>query len=150
MNGQEVLTLTNILLITGLSLILAELIAGIDAGFDLVLIGSILIISGLLNLVISNPAATIIFASILSVLYIAVGRRIVRKNLSIKTRTTNIDSVIGKRGKVLEQITGSKAGRIKVEDEEWRAKSDKKIEKGEKAEVVSIEGVTLNVEKVAK
>lgn len=145
MDGQTILNLTNFLLATGLLLILAELIAGIDTGFDLVLIGSILIISGLLNLLLPNPTTTLIFAALLSAVYILIGRKLIRKNTSIKTHKTNIDSLIGKKGTVLETITKSSAGLVKVEDEKWRAKAEKRIEKNSEVEIISIEGVTVIV-----
>lgn len=146
MDGQTILNLTNFLIASGLILILAELIAGIDAGFDLVLIGSILVLSGLLNLFLPNPMTTLIFAAVLSAVYILIGRKLIKKNTSIKTHKTNIDSLIGKKGVVLETITKSDAGLIKVEDEEWRAKAAGRIEKGTEVEVISIEGVTVIVE----
>lgn len=145
MDGQTILNLTNFLLATGLLLILAELIAGIDTGFDLVLIGSILILSGLLNLLFPNPMTTLIFAALLSGLYILIGRKLIRKNTSIKTHKTNIDSLVGKRGIVLETITKSTAGLVKVEDEKWRARAEKRIEKNTEVEVLSVEGVTVIV-----
>lgn len=144
-DGQTILNLTNFLLVTGLLLILAELIAGIDAGFDLVLIGSILIISGLLNLLIPNPVTTLIFAAVLSAVYILIGRKLIRKNTSIRTHKTNIDSLVGKKGVVIETITKSAAGLVKIEDEKWRARAEKKIEKNAEVEVLSVEGVTLIV-----
>lgn len=144
-DGQTILNLTNLLIATGLILILAELIAGIDTGFDLVLIGNILILSGLLNLLIPDPMTTLIFAAVLSALYIFIGRKLIRKNTSIKTHKTNIDSLVGKKGVVLETITKSDAGLVKIEDEKWRAKGAKRIERNSEVEVISIEGATVIV-----
>lgn len=144
-DGQTILNLTNLFLVTGLLLILAELIAGVDTGFDLVLIGTILIISGLLNLLIPYPIITLLFAAILSGVYILIGRKLVKKNITIRTHKTNIDSLIGKKGTVVETITKSAAGLVKIEDEKWRAQAGKRIEKNAEVEVLSIEGVTVNV-----
>lgn len=145
--GQEILNLTNILIISGLLLILAELIAGVDTGFDLVLVGSILIISGLLNLIIPSPIITLIFAAVLSAVYIFFGRKLVKQKLVIATKKTNVDELIGKNGLVLKKISAHNPGRVKIESEQWRARSDEIIDENEKVEVVSVEGVTLNVKR---
>lgn len=65
-----------------------------------------------------------------------------------KTKQTNIYSIIGKEGIVLETIdTLNGTGTVKVNGELWSAISDSNIEKGEKIKVQSVNGVKLKVEK---
>lgn len=66
-----------------------------------------------------------------------------------ETVTTNVYSIIGKEGIVLEKIDNvNSTGKVKVNGELWSAFSDTNIEKDEKIKVVSIEGVKLKVEKL--
>lgn len=136
-----------LLIIAGLVLVLLELFMGIEAGFDLVLIGSILIISGIAGNF-TSPTVAFILAAFLSLVYIAFGRKIVKQKLTVKTKDTNIDRLIGKKGIVLKPINQHQSGSLIIDDETWRAGSPDSIGKGEQAEVVSIEGVTLQVKRV--
>lgn len=136
-----------LLIIAGLVLVLLELFIGIEAGFDLVLIGSILIVSGVVGNF-TSPTVALILAAFLSLVYIAFGRKIVRQKLTVKTKDTNIDRLIGKKGIVLKPINPNQSGALIIDDETWRAGSSESIEKNEQAEVVSIEGVTLQVKRV--
>lgn len=135
-------------MIVGLLLIGAELIVGIEAGFDLVLLGSILMISGIAGNFTQDLTAAIITAVVLSITYIAFGRQIVKKKLIVKTRKTNIDNMIDRKGTVLSKISPDSPGQVKIDDEQWRASSNQSIDQDEKVKVISLEGVTLQVEKV--
>ena len=61
---------------------------------------------------------------------------------------TNIDAVIGKHGIVYQAITRNEAGLVRIEGEEWRARSGDDIDEGEEVKVVGVRGVTLEVEKL--
>ena len=61
---------------------------------------------------------------------------------------TNVDTIIGKKGVAIQSLTSEKNGRVKVGNEEWAARSEQCIEKGEDVVVVAISGVTLSVEKI--
>ena len=66
-----------------------------------------------------------------------------------KTIPTNVYSIIGKEGIVLEDIDNiNSTGKVKVKGELWSATSDTDIEKGTKIKVISVNGVKLKVEKV--
>ena len=66
-----------------------------------------------------------------------------------KTKPTNVYSIIGKEGIVLESIDNlNSTGKVKVNGELWSAISDNNIEKGETIKVLSVNGVKLKVEKV--
>ena len=142
------ITLAQMLVITGLVLILAELIVGIQTGFDLVLIGTILVLGGLLGISLDSTTIALVVSVILSILYIAFGRSIIKRKIIITTSKTNIDKLVGKRGPVVRTITPDTAGMLRIDDEDWRATADEVIYEKEKAEVESIEGVTLKVKKI--
>ena len=61
---------------------------------------------------------------------------------------TNLDRVIGKIGVVTEDITKLEPGEVKVDGKRWSAISTKKIKKDSKVEILSIDGVKLNVKEV--
>jgi membrane protein implicated in regulation of membrane protease activity len=65
------------------------------------------------------------------------------------TVPTNVYSVIGKEGIVIEDIdTVNCTGKVKVHGELWSAISDNNIEKDSKIKVVAVNGVKLKVEKI--
>ncbi len=75
-------------------------------------------------------------------------RKIVRKIKGDKVEATNLDRVIGKIGIVTEEITKLEPGEVKVDGKKWSAISTKKISEGSKVEILSIDGVKLNVKEI--
>ncbi len=136
-----------ILVIGGLLLVMMELLVGIQTGFDLVLIGSILVVGGLAGMVTGYEVALVV-SVILSVIYIAYGRTLVKSKIIVLTHKTNIDKLIGKKAVVVRTITPDTAGLVRVDDEDWRAKSDEVVYEKDKVEIEAIEGVSLKVSKV--
>lgn len=64
---------------------------------------------------------------------------------------TNVDALIGKTAKVVEQINGQlQFGRVIIDGDNWQAVSedDSTIEVGEKVVVVSIDSIILTVRRV--
>lgn len=145
---EQTLTPANLLIISGFILILLELFIGVQTGFDLVLIGISLIIGGVFGNLLDNSTYAFIIASVLSILYVVFGRKIVKQKITVTTNKTNIDQLIGKRGLVTKAVGAHKIGSIMLNDEDWRVASQDSIAQGESAEVISIEGVTLQVKRV--
>lgn len=144
------ITVPQLFVIGGLLLILAELLVGIETGFDLVLIGSILIVSGFVGIFTDSTTLMLILATVLSVLYIAVGRKQVRQKITTVSKRTNIDKLIGATGTVVRTITPDTAGLVRVNDEDWRASADEIIYEQATVVVDAIEGVTLIVHSLTK
>lgn len=136
------------LILFGLFLVLIELLVGLDTGFDLVLLGTILIIGGFGGLAAGNVMVALIISVVLSVVYILFGRSFVKSRVFILTHSTNIDKLKGKTAVVVRSITPDTAGLIRVDDEDWRATADQVLYEKEKVRVQSVEGVTLKVEKI--
>ena len=145
-----VVTIPQLFVIAGLLLILAELLVGIQAGFDLVLIGSILFVSGFVGMFTNSVPLMLVLATVLSILYIAVGRQKIREKVAVVTKKTNIDKLVGATGTVVRSVTPDTAGLVRVNDEDWRASAEEILYERDAIVVEGIEGVTLIVRKLSK
>ena len=85
---------------------------------------------------------------VVSAISLILTRKIVRKIKGDKVEATNLDRVIGKVGIVTEEIGKLEPGEVKVDGKKWSAISNKKISEGSKVEILSIEGVKLNVKEM--
>jgi len=132
----------------GLLLVLLEIVLGVETGFDLVVVGSVFILGGLVTWPFHSWLLTVIVVVVLCVAYMALGRRYVHRWTQVKQERTNIDAIIGKRGIVLQSITTNVEGRVRVGYEEWRARAEEDISEGEEIVVNGVSGVTLIVEKI--
>ena len=135
--------------VVGLLMILLELFIGVETGFDLVMLGSALILSGLLTCFTGSWLVTAITASAFCALYVGVGRKYIKAKMKVGGTKTNVDAIIGKSGIVKSSIGKNTNGMVKIGNEEWRARSegDVNIEEGEYITVVDVTGVTLIVKK---
>lgn len=111
-------------------------------------------IGALFALVVSLFTTNIIIQSVVfvvsSTILLLLTKPLIKKFVKTpKTKPTNVYSIIGKEGIVLESIDSlNSTGKVKVNGELWSAISDSKIEKGEKIKVLSVNGVKLKVEKI--
>lgn len=152
MNGEEVLDFANLwlwLIFVGIGLvfILLELIVGIDTGLDLVLIGTAFLIGGLVSWPFKLWIVTLLVTVIICVVYVLVGRKYIHSRLAVKPVKMNVDLVIGQRGVVLKDIKRNTPGRVRVGNENWRARAEEDIREGTEVLVSEISGATLIVEK---
>lgn len=93
-----------------------------------------------------NIVAIIVFC-VISVISIFFIRPILKKYMEKRKVETNVDSLIGMKTQVLEDISAENPGKIKIEGEIWSAVSStgEKISKSETVEVVSVDGTKLVV-----
>ena len=78
-------------------------------------------------------------------------RPVLRRYIKRNNFRTNVDSFIGKRGYVIEDITSLQPGAVKIGDVSWTAipvNKDDKILENEIIEVVAVNGNKLTVKKV--
>ena len=153
MNGEVAvgfpdLWLWLIFVIAGLLLVLFELIVGVEAGLDLVIIGSAFIVGGLVTWPSHSWPLTVTVTSAICVAYVALGRRYVHRWTAVSKAKTNIDAIIGRQGIVLKSIARNADGRVKVGNERWQARAEGEIKKGDEVIVTSVSGITLVVEKI--
>jgi membrane protein implicated in regulation of membrane protease activity len=138
-----------VLIVTGALLVLVEVALGGFAGLDLVLIGSAFVIGGAAGILLKNPALGYVIAAVLCLLYIGVGRRLVRKRMHTKAIPSNADALIGLKGIVTQRIAPHAPGQVRVRDETWRAAlatgTDGPLENGTEIIVTAVDGVTLQV-----
>jgi membrane protein implicated in regulation of membrane protease activity len=134
-------------LVIGLVLVLLELIIGVEAGLDLVFVGSAFILGGLIGWPLQNWIAVVVITSVICIVYIILGRKYIHRLMLTKKSKTNIDSIIGKRGLVLRGINKNDDGIVKIGNEQWSARADIGVHKGEEIVVTGISGVTLLVQK---
>lgn len=133
------------LIVLGLGAMALEMILGVSTGFDLVIVGGILILAGAVGLAVDSYTLGLLIIFILSVSYVFVFRSKLQKKLTSITKATNADALIGKYGVVKKKITAKVVGQVDVEGEIWRASSDRTLDEGEAVIIQSVSGVTLEV-----
>ena len=129
----------------GLLLILLDFIVGVG---DLLFMGSVFIIGGLTTWPFHSWVTTVIVTSVISVAYVVLGRKYIHRWTAVGEEKTNIDAIIGRKGIVLKGIAKYADGRIKVDNQQWRARAEEEIKQGEEVVVISIKGATLIVNKI--
>ena len=131
----------------GMVLVLMELLLGIETGLDMVFIGSAFILGGLITIAMGSWVWTAVISGIICVAYVFIGRSYIHRRIAVKGEKTNIDTIVGKRGLVLQDIKVHEYGLVKIGMEEWRARAEEEIKEGEEISVTGISGVTLNVKR---
>lgn len=137
------------LIVVGALMVLLELVLGGFAGFDLVLLGSSIVVGGAVGLAAGSVTTGFVTATLLCALYIAIGRRWIRKRLKRPGISTNVDALIGQKALVTTPISEHAPGQVRLRDEVWRARPSPgqgaALEAGAEVTVESVEGVTLFV-----
>jgi membrane protein implicated in regulation of membrane protease activity len=125
--------------------------------FDLVTVwfcvGSLVCI--ILSLVIPTSLfwVEIIVFFVVSLICLALVRPLAQKALQRKVSRSNVDEIVGKKGKLLKDTSEDEPGEMKVEGLIWTTVPNDRSEKllsGEDVEVVSIDGNKLRVRKDKK
>ena len=122
-------------------------LVGVGAGFDLLFIGSIFIVGGLVTWPFSSWPLTLIVTSLICVAYVVIGRRYIHRWTAVRKARTNVDAIIGRKGIVLRGIAKYADGRVKIDNQQWRARAEEDIKEGEEIVVSSVKGATLIVNK---
>ena len=138
-----------LLILAGALLVLIEVAAGGFAGFDLVLLGTALLLGGALGLWLQSTAVGLVIASVLCIAYIVAGRRWVRRRMQPRHSPSNVDALIGQRAMVTQAVAEHAPGQVKVRDEVWRAVpaagAGGPFSPGAVVTIASVDGVTLQV-----
>ena len=135
------------LIVSGLCFV----IESFTVGFFVFWFGVGALIALAISLLVSNFFIQVVIFIISSAILLVLTKPFVKKFIKTdKTVPTNVYSIIGKEGIVLENIDSINCtGKVKVKGELWSAVSDTDIEKDSKIKVVSVNGVKLKVEKIA-
>lgn len=123
-------------------------------GFLVCWLGVGALLAMFLSFFVDNIILQVVVFAISSIVLIVLTKPLVKKFIDKKTIPTNIDSIIGKEGIVIETIDSIKGvGLVKLGGEVWSAKSfvdNSVIEKDTKVIVKEINGVKLVVEESKK
>ena len=103
-----------ILIILGFLAILAEVALGVALGFELLIVGVIFILAGILGIILDSFVVALITIAVLILFYIMIGRKFIKQKLSISTTQTNTDKLIGLTALVTKTISAGKPGQVKV------------------------------------
>lgn len=117
-------TLSWILIIVGAILIVFEVLLGAMSGFDFLLIGSAVVIGGILGLITGSAPVAVAAAGVRALAYVLFGRKSLRSRWRRPGILSNTDALIGRAVAVSETIAPGRPGRVKFEGEEWRAVLD--------------------------
>ncbi len=132
-------------LIGGIVLLILEMAVG---SFFLMWIGAAALLTALLALLVSAMWAQWLFFVFVALVLLILTRPMAHKLHARVVVPSNVDSLIGQEGVVLEAIDPvANTGRVRIGSEEWRARSDTTIAAGEKIVVQAIEGTTLRVQR---
>lgn len=116
-------------------------------GFDLVIIGTAISLGGIVGYLWGSETVGIIAAIFFSLLYLILGRKLIRNKLKFVGQKSNIDTLIDKKGIVTKEIGPHKKGNVKIGDEIWLAEADEELPVNTEIKVINVEGVTLKVRK---
>ena len=98
-----------------------------------------------------NVYIQLIVFILVSLVLLVLLRKFAKKVLNTSRQCTNVDTLIGSKGIVTKEIDSlNYEGRINIQGQDWKAKSDENIGKSECVEVVGIQGVSLIVKKINK
>lgn len=131
----------------GLFMVLLELIVGVNTGLDLVFLGSAFLVGGLVALPFDSWIIPLVVTSIICVAYVVLGRRYVHRWTAAYQSKTNVDTIVGKTGVALQDISKNGDARVRIDNEDWKARATGDIKKGQKIAVTAVSGVTLIVKK---
>lgn len=136
-----------VLIILGIVAIIIEIIIGAATGFELLILGVVFIIGGIVGMITNSMPYALVTIVVLTLAYIFFARRLIKQSLHITTQKTNVESIIGKIARVVGKITPDEPGQVKIEGEVWRAEADEEFAMGDKVVIKSVSGVTVRVEK---
>jgi len=129
----------------GCLLIIGELLAGIDTGFDFVFVGLAFVLAGVIGLIVGPWEASVIALSVAAVGYFLAGRRYVKRWVQTRETKTNVDAIIGRTALVVKPIGKFERGRVKIDGVLWRAGANEDIEEGAEVAINGVRGSTLLV-----
>ncbi|MBN2300118.1 MAG: NfeD family protein [Acholeplasmataceae bacterium] len=104
--------------------------------------------SFIISLFSQNFAVQVVIFVVVAIIMLLLTRPFVMKYFKTNEIKTNVDSYIGLTGVCVKLIEEGSIGAAKVNNREWSAISNERIEIGEKVRVLDIEGVKLIVEKI--
>jgi membrane protein implicated in regulation of membrane protease activity len=132
--------------IVGLVLLIAEMFHG---AMFLMWIGAAALLTALAALFIHTDWVLWLIFAVSSVALLLASRPLARSIHGRVTTPSNVDSLVGMQGVVLETIDPlANTGQVRIRSEQWRARSSVPIKQGAHVVIERIEGTTLMVKEV--
>ena len=130
--------------------ILCMIIEIFTPGFFFMSVGLGAILTGLVSLILPGTVWQILSFAFITFIVFLFTRKLSKNIMSKTPEETNIYALKGKIGKVVKEIPADGRGYVKVEEEEWSAKSSENnlITAGEKVEILNVVGNKLIVRKI--
>ncbi len=94
------------------------------------------------------PWIQVVLFIVLTIVLFFFTRPVVIKYFKVNEIKTNVDSITGQEGTVIERIEPNGKGRVKLRLNDWAAVAHETIEVDERVRVLDVEGATLIVEKI--
>ncbi|MHB8996634.1 MAG: NfeD family protein [Armatimonadota bacterium] len=132
--------------IAAVVLLIAELFMGT---MFLMWIGAGALVTALVALFVSSEWVLWLVFAVTSVSLLLASRPLARSIHGRVTTPSNVDSLVGAQGLVLETIDPlANTGQVRIRSEQWRARSASPIKQGAHVVIERIEGTTLMVKEV--
>lgn len=111
-------------------------------GFLFLSFGVGAILTGLVALIIPSMVFQILTFAVITLIVFLLSRKFSKKLISADYEDTNVKALIGKSGKVTQEIPANEKGYVKIGGEEWAAVSqdNKEIKKNARVTIKDIEG----------
>lgn len=107
------------------------------------------VFAGLYLVFYDNRIVSWVIFILVSIGSIYIIRPIVKRYLKTHKKKSNVDALIGRKTIVLEKITPTEMGLVKIDGELWKASSQEVIEIGASVEVIAVEGTHIVVKAVS-
>ena len=111
-------------------------------GFLFLSFGIGAILTGLAALIIPSITFQVLTFAVLTLIIFMLSRKFSKKLISTNYEETNVKALVGKTGKVTQEIPANEKGYVKIGGEEWAAvsKDNNRINKDTRITVKDIEG----------
>ncbi len=132
--------------------VLCMIIEIFTPGFFFMSVGLGALLTGLISLILPGTVWQILFFAVITFIGFTFTRKLSRKIMSKSSEETNIYALKGQIGKVVKEIPVDGRGYVKIEGEEWSAKSSTNIliKVGHKVEILSVTGNKLIVKEIVE
>lgn len=111
-------------------------------GFLFLSFGIGAILTGIAARIIPSIAFQILTFAIITLIVFMLSRKLSKKLISTNYEDTNVKALLGKTGKVIQEIPANEKGYVKIGGEEWAAvsKDNKEIKKDTRVRISDIDG----------
>ncbi len=138
------------LIVLGAILIFFELLFGALAGFDIAFVGLALVVGGVVHYYSLDWQYAVLAAISVIVIYFSFIKKTMHKKLLLLTQKIGIDSLLGKKGIVVDKITAKKVGKVLIDGEIWQASASTSLPAETEVIVFGLEGSILQVEQITR